>query len=331
MVYAYRLLLGREPESEDIVDMHARKAPSLGALREGFMKSTEFQTKLGRTQSQNRRQFIKPLDWEKCEVEVEGAPKELSKMMEHLQSVWENYGRSEPHWSVLTGNEFKANVIGENWDAFYASGQSAIRNLSATAARCGIDLGRYKSCFELGCGVGRLTVWLAQQFEKVVAADISAPHLELAREAAARFNRGNVSFVGLSSMSSLKEVERFDVFFSLITLQHNPPPIIAAMLSEILNKLNDGGIAYFQVPTYKKGYSFRINDYINNFDKFDKMEMHVFPQDELFRLVERCNCALLEVREDGNTGIDSGVSNAILVRRRKPVGSRRPAQGRAVS
>jgi len=323
VVYAYRLLLGREPESEDVVDMHARKASSLGGLRETMMSSTEFQTKLGRAQNQNRQQFIKPLDWDKCEVEVEGAPKELSKMIAHVQTVWENYGRTEPHWSVLTGDKFKANVISENCDEFYASGQSAIRNLSATAARYGIDLGQYKSCLELGCGVGRLTVWLAQQFEKVVAADISAPHLELAREAAARFNRGNVSFVGLSSMNSLKEVERFDVFFSLITLQHNPPPIIAAMLSEILNKLNDGGIAYFQVPTYKRGYSFRINDYINNFDNFDKMEMHVFPQDELFRLVERCNCVLLEVREDGYTGIDSGVSNTILVRRRETVGKQK--------
>jgi SAM-dependent methyltransferase len=272
--------------------------------------------------------FVKPLDWEKCEVEVEGAPEQLSIMIEHVQNAWENYGRTEPHWSVLTNDKFKADVIGANRDAFYASGQGAIRNLRATAARCGIDLGRYTSCLELGCGVGRLTIWLAQQFGTVIAADISAPHLELAREAAAHFSRSNVSFVRLSSMSSLKEVEPFDVFFSLITLQHNPPPIIAAMLSEILNKLNGGGIAYFQIPTYKRGYRFKINEYIENFDKFDKMEMHAFPQDELFRLVERCNCVLLEVREDGYTGIDSGISNTILVRRREPVGGR-PAKGAA--
>jgi SAM-dependent methyltransferase len=179
-----------------------------------------------------------------------------------------------------------------------------------------------RAVWSLDAGVGRLTVWLAQQFENIIAADISGPHLELAGEAAARFDRSNVSFVRLSSLRSLKEVEPFDVILSLITLQHNPPPIIATMLSEILNKLNDGGI----IPTYKRGYSFKIKDYINNFDNFDKLEMHVFPQDGLFRSVEQCNCVLLEVREDGYTGIDSGVSNTILVRRR----SRRPAQGRAV-
>jgi hypothetical protein len=54
VVYAYRLLLGREPESEDVLDIHARNASSLAGLREAFIASSEFQSKLGHAQIENR-------------------------------------------------------------------------------------------------------------------------------------------------------------------------------------------------------------------------------------------------------------------------------------
>ena len=46
--------------------------------------------------------------------------------------------------------------------------------------------------------------------------------------------------------------------------------------------------------------------------------MHVLPQDALFGLIERSNCELLEIREDGWTGNAQTVSNSVLVRKRSP-------------
>jgi hypothetical protein len=42
--------------------------------------------------------------------------------------------------------------------------------------------------------------------------------------------------------------------FSVITLQHNPPPIMAWLLSQLLGCLNPGGVAYLQIPSYRSGY-----------------------------------------------------------------------------
>src|SRR5436853_398788 len=38
------------------------------------------------------------------------------------------------------------------------------------------------TCFELGCGVGRVTRFLAERFRKVVAADISPGNLEVCKQ-----------------------------------------------------------------------------------------------------------------------------------------------------
>src|SRR6185312_16344062 len=105
------------------------------------------------------------------------------------------------------------------------------------------DLSGLQTCFELGCGVGRLTVWLAKSFKKVIAADISQPHLHLAREAAAERGINNIKFQLLNKISEIERLPRFDCFVSIIVLQHNPPPVIGYMLKILFEKLKPGGFA----------------------------------------------------------------------------------------
>jgi FkbM family methyltransferase len=42
VIWAYRLILGREPESNDVVERHCRHLENVGALRRGFFESEEF-------------------------------------------------------------------------------------------------------------------------------------------------------------------------------------------------------------------------------------------------------------------------------------------------
>jgi SAM-dependent methyltransferase len=306
---AYRLILGREPENEKIVAVLAERFSSLDELRHSFLSSEEYRT------SAIIPQTLKPLSWEKISIATEASPEQLAMMVQHIEATWRSLGESKPYWSVLADEKFRSDNIEKNQADFYEGGKAFKLILTRTAERCGIDLDRYESCFELGCGVGRLTVWISQMFEKVIAADISQSHLKIARQALKNFDRSNVQLIHLNSFARIHTLPEFDVFISVIVLQHNPPPVIAMLLRSILERLRPGGIAFFQVPTYWKGYHFSNEEYIRDMTSDGTMEMHVISQSELFDILIRSRCHLLELREDEWTGSNLMVSNSLLVRK----------------
>jgi SAM-dependent methyltransferase len=322
--YAYRLFLGRDPESADVVKKFVETTKSLADLRKLFLASPEFRVKSGQDSDPTIHSIPKPLNWTANSIDVNVPPDDVARLIRRVETTWEQLGREEPHWSVLTHDKFKLENIGDNETDFFQSGERAAALFRASAERCGVDLGAFKSCFELGCGVGRVTLWLSRMFQQVIAADISASHLKVANEALANFKRTNVTTIKLVSLQDLEACPEFDAFFSVIVLQHNPPPIMAYLLSSILKKLNPSGIGYFQIPTYSKGYRFEARSYLAGLEHERGMEMHVLPQPELFRLLEQSGCDLLEIREDSWTGDPNMVSNSVLVRKR-PVANGRAA------
>ncbi len=316
--FAYRLILGREPESGAVVERMAESVVSVADLRTKFFQSAEFKAKLAQGAGRAGAASLvtrKPLEWAPIHVQVAVSDEDLKAMVRHVEASWEELGRLEPHWSVLTHDKFRAATIGENEEAFYASGEFGANALRASASRYGVALEAYRDCFELGCGVGRVTRWLSPMFPRVLACDISAPHLELCSETMERYSCSNVKLLKLRALADLADLAEFDVFFSLIVLQHNPPPVIAYMLKTILGKLRPGGIGYFQVPTYSVGYKFDRN-YLPGLKNTASIEMHVLPQNALFELIQECGCQLIEVREDGWTGAPTMISNSVLVRKR---------------
>jgi SAM-dependent methyltransferase len=222
-------------------------------------------------------------------VDLSITHEQLDAMVARVERSFRHLGETEPHWSVLAAEKYKtANIMTIPWveAEFWDSGRIDVEDLVETVTRCGLNFAEYESCFELGCGVGRVTIWLAQRFRKVVAADISRSHLKIAEGTLKRFQRGNVSFSPMSSPSIL-DVDNFDVFFSILTLQHNPPPVIRLLLITALQKLRPGGVAYFQLPTYRLGYSFDVEKYLTQEVNIGgPPEMHVLPQPELLEAIE---------------------------------------------
>ena len=150
---------------------------------------------------------------------------------------------------------------------------------------------------ELGSGVGRITYWLARHFNKVSALDISKKYLEIAREnLEARELRAD--FINIENYSTLEKTvpREIDVFFSIISLQHNPPPIQILILRNILQRVSNGGIAYFQTVIGINGYKFKISDYLNNQDA--KFETHMLPMKEVISLLLQENFEILEIFRD---------------------------------
>lgn len=134
------------------------------------------------------------------------------------------------------------------------------------------------------------------------------------RQSVDRFRRGNVSFYHLNNLVAYNRLPNFDVFFSIIVLQHNPPPVMKVLLTKILGKLNPGGVAYFQIPTYALNYEFSARSCLETKNPPKRVEVHFLPRPELFQIIRSTGCDVLEVREDGAVGA-AAISNRLLLRK----------------
>jgi 2-polyprenyl-3-methyl-5-hydroxy-6-metoxy-1,4-benzoquinol methylase len=317
-VLAYRLMLGRDPESDDVINNVCQNTHSTKALRDLFIKSPEFVQRMGEimvtTQAVRHRH---PFHLPKIPVETEVSAEVLDQMFQRIHKEWDHLGNTEPYWSVVTQPQYYQAEFEAHREQFYTSGNHSCQLFLAALRRCGVNPSELHTCLEIGCGVGRITAYLAAVFSQVIANDISGPHIALAKQHMDGKGIGNVTYQQLASLDQLGLLPQVDAIFSLITLQHNPPPIMAWMLRTLLNSLRPGGVAYFQLPTYRNGYIFEVERYLHSTPP-KTLEMHYLPQHEVFRLVAETGCQCLEVREDGMVGAeDQMLSNTFLVQKCK--------------
>lgn len=301
----YRALLGREPESSQVLEEAAAHVPDLPSLGRLFVESAEFRARF-------LPLFLEP----KCpmavgvdQVETEASADDLARLAGRVREAWSRLGEEKPHFSVLTADEFLPDSFKENEPAFWASGEIEVEAIGRSLARHGVgELGRLE-CNEYGCGVGRLTGPLAARFAKVNAYDISAGHLALARSRLDRLGRSNVMFHDVSA-DTLAPLAPCDVYLSFIVLQHNPPPIILALVRRALESLRPGGLALFQIPVWISDYAFSTRAYLDA-PAPEIIEMHYVPQERIFALSLELGCRMLEVRKDSWGGDTESYTYAI--------------------
>ena len=135
---------------------------------------------------------------------------------------------------------------------------------------------------------------LSNVFRHVTGCDVSPPHLTLARMATGA--KVNYALVGVPDFGMTTQ---FDLWFSTLTLQHNPPPVITMILRRMFALLAPGGVAVFQLPTDRVGYQFDPVSYLASPQGPSPMEIHALPQAVVFALAAEAGCVPLEVREDG--------------------------------
>lgn len=293
VLQCYRLLLGRPPEDEAVLHAHVQNAPDIDTLRRAFLLSDEF-----RDQLHEMGVMIKPVpvDAAPIQVETDCDPATLRHLLDRTGAFWTDIGSNAPHFSVLTEPEFLPDRLPGNLASFDAAGALDLAALLATLRRCGQDPARFRHVVELGCGVGRVTRHLARAFPRVTAIDISASHLAVAQQELAAAGLGGVT-LRQATPDDPMPAEHYDLWFTRLVLQHNPPPVMAHLLERALRRLLPGGVAYFQLPTYRLGYAFNLRDYLAS-PLGREMEMHVLPQDVVFRIVAAEGCRVLELREE---------------------------------
>lgn len=304
VVWCYRALLGREPESEAAITAH-RQVGDFRALVQTFVDSAEF------AQRPAQRAFHPmPLPPARIDVDVDGT--QMAAAIAKVKLAWAHLGDTRAHHSVLTNEAFLPHALDRSIDRFWASGMSESEQAIAMLARHGFSpVG--KVCVEYGCGVGRVTSGLAGSFSNVYGYDISPGHLALAAQRVASLGLDNVCLIQCSD-TFLEDLQPCDAFYSRIVFQHNPPPVMHALVRAALTALKPGGIAIFQLPVYAAGYSFDLQAWLSSPPVLD-MEMHCLPQPHVFGAVAAKGCVCLEVREDNSVGESRFISNTFVVRR----------------
>lgn len=310
--WAYRLFFDREPEDEKAIEYHLGVSKDTRQLRVRFLSSQEFKENNVQIPYLPRLGIMPPMS-----IDLKISDEQRDQLMKVVQEKWEKLGASEPHWSVLIQDDYKTKKISENKTTFYDTGKIEAEVFEKTLMRNGFDLSEFKTCLELGCGVGRITRWLAQYFEMVHALDISKYHLEIAEEHTRNEGIENIQFHRVNTVLKFLELPKVDCFFSLIALQHNPPPVAEFILEKLCKCLNKNGIGYFQIATYNKGYKFDANEYLTTECNQHDIEMHFLPQKRVFELLDQCDCAPIEVVTDQCTGGPSTeLSNTFFVQKR---------------
>lgn len=308
VVECYRTFLNREPESAARIDEHLADRPSLWELIRRFAASQEA---VRLRVSQACALIERGQDGRGVEVDVEGPV--ADELTRHIETVWSKYGREEAYFSVLTNPRY----LSENLDAdevcsFYSTGREDVSFFEDVCRRNFVEPEKSWTVLELGCGVGRVGEHFAREFAFYMGVDISSEHLKKAQGHFGALGFGNTKLIELKDYFASNEA--FDIFYSIIVLQHNPPPIIYSLLDASFAKLNAGGYAFFQTPCFLYDYSFKASAYLAGEGKKDEMEMHFLPQRQIFELFSKHGMTPIEVFPDSRIG-PTGFSYSFFARK----------------
>ena len=284
---AYLLILGREAENSLVIDDKRRRFHKLAELRQEFISSYEFRLR--------HRAALTPEYSEENAIEV--APVQtVKKYFDDLKDEWSRLGNMNPYWSVLSSDEYNGKLNGEKLQQFYSSGESTVSHFLKVCEFNRISIPDEPKIIELGCGVGRITKSLASISNSILAVDVSPGNLDIARSI--NYGACEVNFLLLDSIDRLNEINgEFNIFFTVITLQHNPPSVQLAILKKIFSLFTiSGSILYFQTVTH---ITERGRQTLKSFSG-EHMQFNTYsiPMNEVLKCINEANLEIFDLYRD---------------------------------
>lgn len=160
---------------------------------------------------------------------------------------WENWGRSDPYFGVLSDERFRAGKMTEDdRSAFFRSGEEHIQSLlGVIRARFGLAFKPRRS-LDFGCGVGRLLIPLARASDHATGVDVSASMLAEARRNCEEFGVHNAEFA--TSDDRLSRIgDDYDLIHSHIVFAHINQRRGHALIEALASKVSPHGFIAVQV------------------------------------------------------------------------------------
>lgn len=280
MARLYRLFLTRGADAWEVDEKRGR--PWLRLVEE-FLSSEERQHVEARAHAGRLMRGLAAFS-----VHTEASADELEMLFRRTQEYWRQAGSAPEsvYWSVLTADPLRdpsPAVI----RSFYETGREVAEQLidAASKARPGFAL-EHAAVLDFGCGVGRVLRHFVNRAARCEGWDFSGSHLDVLEQ-----NFKDMGVEGdfrLRVMDSIEVASAscFDLVFSVLVLQHNPPPLMAHLLRSLLRLVAPGGVALVHVPTAQLApeYRFSIEDYRSTRPR--DMEMHAIPREAMFRIAD---------------------------------------------
>jgi SAM-dependent methyltransferase len=233
-----------------------------------------------------------------------------------LRRHWNEYGKSDPLWAILTAADKKGN----RWsiDEFLQTGRDEIAGVIAYLDSRHLH-GPRRHALDFGCGAGRLTHALAAYFDRVTGVDIAPSMIDVARRLHPAIPGVEFRVNGSDKLASV-ETESIDLVYTRLVLQHMPPRYIRAYLAEFVRVLSPGGVLVFQLPGenalpvtvsgsgLKRLLPLPVVSMIRavrQLRKFPRMEIHGLPRLEVERLLADLGAPVVDVVDDRAHGVDT--------------------------
>lgn len=224
------------------------------------------------------------------------------KLYDSLKFSWKVMSESEPYYSVDTLEQYKLeNLDDEKIHQFYFSENSRfcteyVQKKLRELSKAPLESYTEKRGCDFGCGVGRNSVHLAPYFKEFVGLDISKSYVEIASEICKKLNIPQAQFY--NSNESVTQFGNFDFIFSVITLQHIPPPLMKNYIAQLLSKLNPKGIAFLHFPVSAEGYKFLEKKFLIDSSEKATWHMHVLSEKDARKIIKRERCRVLQIDKE---------------------------------
>ena len=218
-------------------------------------------------------------------------------------SAWEQWGRLDPYYGVLTHSKFRReSLTSESRKEFFDSGAAHVEYVMRMI-RLHIDPAfSPKSVLDFGCGVGRTLIPFAQGAERVVGLDVSSSMLAEAQVNCSAAGLTNVEFK--FSDDELNQVaDTFALVHSFIVLQHLEPARGKALFDRLIRKIAPGGVGALHALYSKSAYvdSLGVPPPITNGAALQKtscdpeMQMNAYGATELMFMIQRLGVSRVHI------------------------------------
>jgi len=231
--------------------------------------------------------------------------------IKRLQKNWDELGKTDPLWAILTHPDKKGNrwEIGE----FFKTGESEIGRIMEYAESLDANLQRFRA-LDFGCGIGRLSQPLCQYFEEVYGVDIAFSMINLAK----KYNKHeDKCHYYLNERSDLKIFpdNHFDFIYSVITLQHISPEYSKNYIKEFIRILRPNGLLIFQLPHKIKVVNLKtlflhiapkvLIELFNSQVKYrskPKIDMYEVKRNSVIEIIKSNGAKIVKITEDQSAG-----------------------------
>jgi len=155
---------------------------------------------------------------------------------------WNQFGEDNRYYWVTTFGKYRDDhMTDDRWSEFFAESSSYVGKLLQTISMHVDPHFRIRRALDFGCGIGRVSLPLAEVATHVIGLDISDGMLDEARENSRKQGGENLGFFksddDLSAASGT-----FNFIHSIYVFQHIPFVRGKAIVKKMLSILEDGGV-----------------------------------------------------------------------------------------